>query len=168
MHHTLDVFNAAERLGKMERVSADELMLLNTAALFHDAGFLERYEENESIAVRIVNEQLPRFGYSPGQILIIANMIKATNIKNSPQTHLEKILCDADLDYLGRDDFHVHALALKKELNAHGMAYDNRQWDEMQVKFFEKHTYHTASAIKLREAVKQKHLQEINKRLKAV
>jgi HD superfamily phosphodiesterase len=40
LHHTLDVYNAAEKLAAMEAVSGDDLILLKTAALFHDAGFI--------------------------------------------------------------------------------------------------------------------------------
>lgn len=166
LHHTLDVYNAVQKLAKMEGVNDGEFVLLQTAALFHDIGFLEQYVNNEVVGAEIAQEVLPQFGYNTREIELISNMIIATDITKYPQTLLEKILCDADLDYLGREDFEGFAGQLKRELNAHGFSLDDKQWDEIQVRFLEKHEYHTNSALKLREMTKQKHLIEIKKRLK--
>lgn len=167
LHHTLDVYSAAQKLAEMEGINEEELILLQTAALYHDIGFLEQYNNNEVIGVKIARKILPQFGYGAKQIDLVSNMIIATDITKLPQTLLEKILCDADLDYLGRTDFNTFAGQLKKELNAHGSSYSEKQWDEIQVGFLEKHKYQTASAIELRERTKQKHLNEIKERLKS-
>lgn len=166
LHHTLDVYDAVQKLAKMEGVSEREFILLKTAALFHDIGFLEQYMNNEIIGAEIAKMVLPQFGYETEEVELISKMIIATDITKSPQTLLEKILCDADLDYLGRDDFEGFAGQLKRELNAHGSSLNDKQWDEIQVGFLEKHKYYTASAIGLRETIKQKHLIEIKERLK--
>ena len=113
--------------------------------------------------MKIAKETLPQFGFDSLQIDSISKMILATDISRQPQTFLEKILCDADLDYLGREDFNFFASLLKKELNAHGSSFTDMQWNEIQIQFLEKHQYYTASAGKLREKQKQKHLQEIRK-----
>ena len=78
---------------------------------------------------------------------------------------LEQIMCDADLDYLGRDDFHEIADSLRRELRDHGKIKSDRLWDEIQVKFLTQHKYFTKSAIKLRRAKKMQHIEEIKKRL---
>ena len=38
LEHTLDVYNAALNIAKKEGVSGNDLVLLKTAALFHDSG----------------------------------------------------------------------------------------------------------------------------------
>ena len=38
--HTISVISAAEQLGKSENISGEDLVLLKTAALFHDCGFI--------------------------------------------------------------------------------------------------------------------------------
>jgi uncharacterized protein len=108
---------------------------------------------------------LPGFGYNEKQIALIADIILATSMQKPPQTHLEKIMCDADLDHLGRKDFHVLSGLLKKELNAYGVDYTERQWDELQIRFLEKHTYYTASALKKNQANKEYYLNEIKNRM---
>ncbi|RYD80057.1 MAG: HD domain-containing protein [Sphingobacteriales bacterium] len=38
--HTRDVYQAAVKIGEVMGINEDEMLLLETAALFHDAGFL--------------------------------------------------------------------------------------------------------------------------------
>ena len=111
-------------------------------------------------------EVLQKFGYTDEQIKTIQELILATAIPQQPKNKLQEIICDADLDYLGRDDFHTIADLLKKELLERGKITSDRQWDEIQVSFLTAHKYHTQSAIKLRQAKKLKHLEEIKERLK--
>lgn len=49
LHHTLDVYNATIKLAEMEAISSEDLVLLKTSALFHDAGFIEQYSHNVQI-----------------------------------------------------------------------------------------------------------------------
>jgi len=115
----------------------------------------------------MAREILPKYGYSQEQIDVIDGLIKATEIPQSPKTLLEQIMCDADLDYLGRDDFHDIASLLRRELREHGKIDSDRLWDEIQVKFLTAHTYFTKSAISTRRVKKMKHLDEINEKLRS-
>ncbi len=166
LHHTLDVLNSSEKLAALEGVSGEDLILLKTGALFHDAGFIEQYSNNEIIAVRIAKEALPRFGFDERQTAVISEVILATDRKAPPKTELAKILCDADLDHLGRNDFNTLSDFLKKELHAYGYIYSDIEWDNIQIKFLENHLYYTNAATVKNNAGKQKHLNEIKERLK--
>lgn len=163
--HTRDVTKAAERIALMEGVRGEDLFLLQTAATYHDAGFVEQYEANEPIGVKMAREILPKYGYSEEQIDVVAGLIYSTRIPHNPANHLQEIICDADLDYLGRDDFHDIADKLRIELREHGKINSDRLWDEVQVKFLTQHQYFTKSAIKLRQNKKERHIQEIKDRL---
>lgn len=165
INHTVDVTKAVERLAIMEGITDEDLFLLKSAATYHDAGFIEKYEKNEEIGMRLAREILPKYGYTEDQIDIIDGLIKSTEIPQSPTTKLQQIMCDADLDYLGRDDFHAIADLLRRELREHGKLDSDRAWDEIQVKFLEQHTYFTDSAIKLRHEKKLAHIQEIKDKL---
>lgn len=166
INHTIDVTEAVERIAIMEGITDEDLFLLKSAATYHDAGFIEKYEKNEEIGMRLAREILPKYGYTEEQIDIIDGLIQSTEIPQSPVTHLQQIMCDADLDYLGRDDFHEIADLLRRELREHGKLNSDRMWDEIQVKFLEQHTYFTDSAIRLRREKKLKHIEEIKERLK--
>lgn len=165
INHTIDVTKAVERLAIMEGITDEDLFLLKSAATYHDAGFIEKYEKNEEIGMRLAREILPKYGYTQEQIDVIDGLIKATEIPQTPQSHLQQIMCDADLDYLGRDDFHDIADLLRRELREHGKLNSDKMWDEIQVKFLTAHTYFTKSAIKLRQEKKMRHIEEIKAKL---
>ena len=165
IHHTIDVTNSAEEIAREEGVEGEDLFLLKTAALFHDAGFVQEYVKNEKIGVTYAREVLPKYGYTERQIDIIDGIIMATEIPQNPKTHLEMIMCDADLDYLGREDFYEISDSLKKELIAFGKIQSDKQWDEMQIPFLEKHQYFTATNKRRRQPNKLKRIEEIKKKL---
>lgn len=161
LHHTLDVCRAAEELAAGEALSPEELLLVQTAAIYHDVGFIEQYLNNEPIAAQIARETLPAFGYSAQQISIICNIILATRVPQQPQNLLEQIVCDADLDYLGREDFFEISETLRREWLAFGLISSTEDWNCTQIRFFQNHHYFTRTAREKREARKQQHLTDI-------
>ena len=166
IHHTLDVVEAVERIAIMEGVLDEDIFVLKSAATYHDAGFVEKYDDNEVVGASMAADILPKYGYTDEQIKLVWALIYATIIPHKPNNHLEQIICDADLDYLGRDDFHTISDTLRRELRDHGKIKSDRLWDEIQVKFLTQHKYFTKSAKKLRGPKKKKHLKEIKLRLK--
>lgn len=165
INHTLDVCKAAEELALYENVNEKDFLLLQTAAVYHDIGFVVRYKNNEEVACQIASQTLPGFDYKPQDIEKICHMILATRIPQNPQTHLEQILCDADLDYLGRVDFFEIAQTLKHEWMEFGLIGSEQEWNQKQVYFFKQHHYFTKTAKEKREGLKNKHLQELIKLL---
>ena len=165
IHHTYDVVRAVERIAIMEGVMDDDIFVLKSAATYHDAGFVEQYDSNEPVGARLAEEILPKYGYTEEQIEEVKKLIYATIIPHQPNSKLEEIICDADLDYLGRDDFFQIADTLRMELRDHGKIKSDRLWDEIQVKFLTQHRYFTESAKKMRRAKKQEHLEIIKQKL---
>ncbi len=164
--HIKDVYDAAERLGKEEHLSAYEIKLLLTAAWYHDSGFLKGAKDHEEESCNIAKEALPDFGYKPAEIERICGMIMATKIPQSPKNHLEEILADADLDYLGRDDFFTIGNKLFTELSVFGFLNTEKEWNSLQVRFLESHHFFTKTALQWRQAKKQQHLAEVKAKLK--
>ena len=159
LHHTLDVYENAIKIAEREGVTEKDANIISTAALYHDAGFLFRYLNNEVLAVKLVKEVLPIFGYSPKNIAIISAIILTTRIYKRPQTLLEKIMCDADYDYLGRGNENTFKIAksLHFELAENGFSFTDAQWNVIQLKFLKKHEYYTTSSLKLRRPGKLKY-----------
>lgn len=166
-HHTIDVMEAAERIGRSEGLSEEELMLVKVAALFHDSGFLNKYQNNESEGAKLANRELPRYGFTDAQVEIVEGMILATKIPQDPKTHMEEVLCDADLDYLGRSkkEFDVISDSLAQELVDMKSLKTLKQWDPIQIKFLEAHKYFTKTCVKTRRPGKIERLREIKARL---
>jgi len=163
--HTLDVFQESIRLAEAEGISEEDKQLLLISALFHDIGFIESLENHEERGCKIAARELPLFDVSPEDLQKIQAAIMATKIPQTPTSQLGEILCDADLDYLGRSDFFVIGDRLFRELNETGKKLDFKQWNEIQISFLKQHHYFTKTNIRLRDPQKLNHLVELNIKL---
>ena len=161
LKHTVDVYTQVELIGRAENVDDEEILLLRTAALFHDSGHLIDYDTHEEMAVKLAKEILPEYQYTDKQIDAISDLIMSTKLPPQPKNLLEEIMCDADLDYLGRTDFIPVSNTLYKELHEHGKIGTLREWNEMQIKFIGQHSYFTKTARKLRNVNKQSQLDKL-------
>ncbi len=166
LHHTLDVLHSTEELCYYEKVSPYDSLLLKTAAMFHDSGFIISNEEHERHGCTIVRRHLPFYGYAPREIELICGMIMATKIPQRPKNYLEAIICDADLDYLGRDDFYDIGRTLFEELKAYNVLRTEEVWNQLQVQFLEQHQFFTATNNARRAPRKKRFLQELKEIVK--
>ncbi len=166
--HTIDVIKAVEEIAPLENVSGDDFILLKTAALYHDAGFLQQHTANEPIACDIARETLGQFGYNQQQIELICRIIMATALPHNPQNILEYIICDADLDYIGTDEatYEENTRRLRAELAEFGLVMEQHEWLEMQIMFLESHCFFTKTNQQRREPMKQIILQKLKEQLK--
>jgi HD superfamily phosphodiesterase len=163
LKHTVDVVTEVELIGWAEGLSDEELLLLKTAALFHDVGHTVAYDEHEFHGTQIVRQILPKYNYSKEEIDIICQTIMATKLPPNPQNLLQAILCDADLDYLGRIDFIPVSNTLFEELKIRNKITSLKEWNQLQLSFISKHQYFTETARKLREVNKQSQIERIKK-----
>ncbi len=159
--HTVDVVTEVELIGWGEGVSDEEILLLKTAALFHDAGHIISYDNHEYFGTVLAREYLPKYNYSTDQIEMICELIMATKLPPRPKNLLEKIMCDADLDYLGRSDFIPVSNTLYRELKEQNKIGTLNDWNKLQLKFISDHQYFTKTALNLREVNKQKQIERI-------
>ena len=169
LHPTKGVVAAANRIAISENVSEHDRELLITAAYFHDAGYIIDYNKNEPIAARMAGRILKLIGYKPNEIAKIQKMILATDLEIEPKTHLEKILCDADLDHFGREDFFKLDGKLREEWRVEGKdASDEAKWYKGTLEILQKHHFYTESQIKLREKKKQKNIKRLLNKLENI
>jgi adenylate cyclase len=62
--HTIDVVTEVELIGWAEGVSEEEVLLLKTAALFHDAGHIVGYDNHEYLGCQLAGEYLKKYNFS--------------------------------------------------------------------------------------------------------
>jgi len=159
--HTVDVVTQVELIGLGEGVTDEEMLMLKTAALFHDAGHTISYDNHEYFGCLVAREMLSEFGYTSSQIDMICDLIMSTKLPPKPANKLERIMCDADLDYLGRSDMipvsNLLFLELKERLKIRSL----KDWNNMQVQFITGHQYFTETARNLREVNKQLQIERI-------
>lgn len=165
LSHTLDVEKAALRLAKLEGLNEEETLILRTAVLYHDSGYIISNIENEKYAINLAIKILPKYGFNSEQIDQIVEIIKATQHSNRvPVTLLEKIMCDADHDYFGRADYYTVAQKLRIELENYGTVMTNKEWVRFQINYLENvHVFYTETAKNIRLFGKNLRIQELKK-----
>ncbi len=172
--HTLDdVLPAVDRLCDGEGVRSLDRELVMAAALFHDIGFVESYNGNEAIGARIAAETLPGFGFSSLEIERILDIILSTEMREIDGVFcqdpgddlLKKIMCDADLDNLGREDFFQVSDNLREELRHQGTDFTEMEWLARQVLFVSQQSWFTATQRADREEVKARNLARLRREL---
>lgn len=159
--HTVDVVTEVELIGWAEGVDDEDILILKTAGLFHDAGHTVSYDDHEYQGTLMVREMLPKYGYSSDEIERICEVIMATKMPPKPQNLLQEIICDSDLDYLGRSDMIPVSNTLYKELKEQNKIGSLNDWNKLQVKFISGHQYFTNTARSLREVNKQLQIERI-------
>jgi len=160
--HTVDVYNAAKRLISLEKITGENALVIKTASLYHDAGMIIQYGHHEKYSIQIAQEFLPQFGYPDDIISKITGAIQATRLPQHATNLCEQVVCDADLDSLGREDFFISSFKLRAEWEKFRIQTVNlRDWLIFEMEFLENHNYYTESAIILRQEGKIKHLEEI-------
>lgn len=173
-HHTLaDVIPAIHRLATGEGVAPSDLELLQVAALYHDMGFIEAYNGNEQIGARLAAEAMPEFGYGPTEINRVIHLILATELKEidgvwrqDPGSDLLKqILCDADLDNLGREDFFDVSDTLRQELSEQGKQFEELEWLTRQILFISQQEWFTRTQRQDRQAAKARNIAKLRRSL---
>jgi uncharacterized protein len=147
-----------------EQIPYNETVLIMTAALLHDCGFLRHYHDHETHSCNIAREVLGQFNYTEGEVQQICEMIMATKIPQSPQNYSAEILCDADLDYLGRNDFYAIGQTLFSEMKTMKLVETEEEWNGIQVRFLESHQFFTKTSQNARTPCKEAHLETLKKK----
>jgi uncharacterized protein len=169
LHPTKGVVAAANCIAISEKISDLDRELIIAAAYFHDSGFIREYSKNEPIASRMAGRILKLIGYKPNEVVKVQKMILSTALEREPKTHVEKILCDADLDHFGRDDFFKLDAKLREGRRIRGLdVSDDAKWYKGTLAVITNHQYYTESQKKLREKEKQKNIKRLLNKLEEI
>lgn len=164
IRHTIDVIEQSQIIGEAEGLNKRELLVVKIAALFHDTGFLKIRKDHESVSAE--NFKMAATNHlSPEDIIQISQSIMATKMPQMPFNKIDKVLCDADLDYLGREDYISIAGALYREMNFCNEIQNEEEWQLLQVQFLSRHQFHTAYSKKSRGVGLLKNLEWVQSKL---
>ncbi|NOQ91871.1 MAG: HD domain-containing protein [Flavobacteriaceae bacterium] len=161
IHHTHDVLHVINQFIKREKIDTHTAKLLRIGTLYHDIGFSISNVEHEKLGCEIAEKYMIEYGFNKKDIETVKGLIIATRIPQTPKNYLEKIICDADLDYLGRNDFYPISNQLFKELQSFSIINDADEWNKIQIQFLENHQYHTEFSQKNRQPKKEKRIEEL-------
>lgn len=159
--HTCDTIKAVEEFGRAEGLPEEEITILKTAALFHDSGYLRMPVDNERIGTEIARDILPEYGYTAEQIEKVCRLILATRMPQKPENLEEQIICDADLQYLGTEEYDILSALLRKEMSFYNISFTDQDWLDFQINFLKSHRYFTRSCRQARDTVKTGYLKKL-------
>ncbi|MEI6189520.1 MAG: adenylate/guanylate cyclase domain-containing protein [Chitinophagia bacterium] len=162
--HIRDVVIQSERIAKKEKVDKSVIADIKLAAWLHDVGYIWEPLRHEARGAEYATSILNEMKFPKAKISLITGMIMATKIPQSPKNHFEQIICDADLDYLGRDDYDVNSNYLLKEIHL-TKKITHKEWLQLQCNFLKAHTYFTNTTQKLRKNKKNLILLKIQEQL---
>ncbi len=165
-NHTLEVMEQSNAIAEVCGISKKEIELLKTAAAFHDIGYIYVYDGHEAKSCEMARIILPEFSFDEQEIERVCKLIMTTKMPQSPFDLESGILCDADLDYLGRNDYDEKADALRVELESIGLVYDEKEWLSIQFNFVKNHKYHSPEEQQRRNQGKKQNLDIIESRLR--
>ena len=140
--HTEAVVKECRALAPAAQLSDDDTEALLVAAWFHDTGYLDVYDGHEFSSMERAAAWLPAQGVPADRVQLIEALIKATHRDTTSETELEKLLVDADMSNLARDDYRSRAELLRTEWElVLDKTYTTPEWAEMQLNFMLAHKY---------------------------
>jgi predicted metal-dependent HD superfamily phosphohydrolase len=160
--HALDVFYAARDYSFLNEFSDEERFLVETSALLHDVVYVQNGKDNEEKSAEFAERYLPKLGFKKNQVKIVKSLILATKWPTNPKNQLEEVICDSDLDNLGRQDFFEKSHELMLELGIK----EGKEGYLRQLKFLENNHYYNYWAKKLRNPGKDRNTQKLKQILK--
>lgn len=162
LDHVLDVLNVCNQYIKRNKIKGDDAFLLRIGAIVHDMGFLKTNINHEEVGAEMAANIMASLDMDPKHIEIVKGLILATKIPQNPKTELQKIICDSDLDYLGRGDYPEISSRLYLEFKATNVIKTDQDWKNLQISFLTKHDFHTPFAKRYRDPRKQYWLEKIH------
>lgn len=162
-HTTVHVLPAVELFCGDLAIAPEKRLQVKTAALFHDAGYIRQYNDNEPVGAALAESILPTCSYNPKQIYSITRIILSTTMPQQPKSILDEILCDADLVTLGRAVFFETSMMLRREYATFLRPVALRDWLQEQHAFLRQHKYFTVAARNRLDRGKEKNILELDR-----
>jgi len=163
-NHTKETVAAGGEIAAGMLVSTDQLETILLACWFHDLGILHSPENHEEKSAKAAEDFLNQQPVSKEKIQQVKTCILATKIPQKPVTLLEKIVCDADISHLGKENYFEKNTLLRQEFELQRKKpYSDLEWWILNKDFFHQHQYFTSFARQRYDAQKQLNLSHINK-----
>jgi len=162
LQHTLQVVDAAKKIGEHCKVEGKTLLALQIAAWFHDVGYLESIKNHEEFSTRFAKDFLINKGRDQDFIQQVTRCIEATRLPQNPKDKASAVLCDADLYHVSQDDFMENTQIFWDELAAmNGEDMDEFKYLGTTLKFLNEHRFQTEYGQTSLEPGKQANLKKV-------
>jgi hypothetical protein len=126
---------------------------------FHNIHHTLNIDDNENASVTIVSTFLDSRNVAENYMPSVKKLILATKRLEKPLTLAEEIICDANTRHLGTEDYFNWSALLKEEFELKNRKeLSDKEWNHMNICFFNSHRYFTDYAQKMWGGQKLKNL----------
>ncbi|KLT67309.1 Pycsar system effector family protein [Pedobacter sp. BMA] len=166
LEHTKEVVAAAQQIANHYQLNERDFFTVTVAAYFHDTGYFEDAINHEQKGAELARQFLAVHHLDEEIGAQVKQAILSTKIPQSPETQIDKILCDADLFHLGLIDFRKKGKLMHKEAELlYKKDISKQEWRKRDIQFMETHRYHTDYAILLLNDQKQDNISKLKSKL---
>ena len=166
--HTKRVVKSTKELIEGENIKGDDAENLLLAAWFHDVGYTKGCDNHEDNSALLTSAFLKDKNIDANRITAINNLILSTKMNVVPQTHLEKVLNDADNSHFGKKGYAEICDLLREEWEQMDIKHHTDiEWTQANITFFTQyHRFYTDYALENWQPTKDKNLASLFKILK--
>jgi predicted metal-dependent HD superfamily phosphohydrolase len=166
LKHTETVVERTKEIAGHYHVNEKEMLILYTAAWFHDSGHLfTDPDKHEQMSVEVMRKYMA--GQTEDKDLIdeVEKCIMATKAPRHPETTLEQIICDADTYHLGTKDFKKTNKQMFKEQSIKTGNDDKRNFNIGTLKMLEEHQFYTDYCKELLTERKEQNMKKLKNKI---
>lgn len=167
--HTQKVVTAIEMLCVAEKITPQFKEIICLAGWFHDAGYIEGCEKHEEKSCAILKEFLKDKNISKTIQNEVCDLIMVTSYHAKPKNKFEKIIKDADTVHMSENDYKNSLKNLRKEWEfSTENKFNDLDWIELNINFFQTHHYFTDFAKKEWQISKENNLNSLKQTLQTI
>lgn len=149
-NRTAKVARICDTLSIQSDLKKSEKVLLHLAALFIDIGYCHDSRNSATAGAQIARNYFSEKGLDETAVRVITESIEAIGYPQQPVSLVAQYLCDADMFYLGSNNFSLNSELLREETSRVArITFTDRDWIKEQLQVLEDHTYFTREARKL-------------------
>lgn len=165
--HTRSVVEKAIEWAKACKLESADSEALQLAAMFHDLGYLSRYDDHESQGVKMFLDFAREHDVSENQQKAVKRLIESTRKTHSDFTDpLCAIMHDIDRAGMGMPDFIEQGLKLREEWgHFKDLETNDAEWFAFQIEYLSKTKFKTDHGILNYSDQKQKNLESLKELL---
>ena len=140
--HTINALSVVEEYIDNMRLGTYEAQILRMGVLMRDLAELNTIEHGED-GIELVKKTMSDAGFTFVQTKVVSDLVKSSRRPHRPTNLLERIICDVDMEFLGREDHEEANEMFFQELLKNSLVSSREEWEQWQQDMLENYKYHT-------------------------
>lgn len=169
LKHTQNVVDRTKEIAGHYHVNEKEMLILYTAAWFHDTGYLfTEPSKHEVMSADVMKKFMLDHTNDTELIKEVEQCIMATKSPRNPTNLLQQIICDADTYNFGTKEFKDTNKRVLKETKLKTGAVDKKEFYTGTIKMLEQHEFYTTYCKDLLSVTKELNMKKLKKKLQEI